>query len=275
VTAELAQWETAVGAFLAADAVAHTLPLSIAAALRAGASFGDEPPWFAWVTDDGDVIGAAFRTPPHLVGVTDLPTPAAAALGVAIRDQDVPGVVAHPDVAAAIAAAMGRSHRIRMAELQYRLDELTPPRDVPGSARPVSEDDDDLVVEWIGDFEREAGVYVQGRDVRETVRRSRARGDVLWLWSVHDEPVAMAGHVAPVHGVPRVGPVYTPPEHRGRGYGAAVTAAVCAEAFASGAVACTLFADADNPTSNAVYARLGFYPMRQVVEAVFDGAAAG
>jgi predicted GNAT family acetyltransferase len=88
---------------------------------------------------------------------------------------------------------------------------------------------------------------------------------------VGDEPVALASRTPVLHGVVRIGPVWTHPGHRGRGYAAAVTAHVCAEAFGAGAKACTLYADADNPTSNGVYLRLGFEPVGSVVEAVLRG----
>ena len=56
----------------------------------------------------------------------------------------------------------------------------------------------------------------------------------------------------------RVGPVYTPPEQRRRGYAGAVTAAVTAAFYAAGAERVVLYTDAANPTSNAVYERIGY-----------------
>jgi predicted GNAT family acetyltransferase len=55
-----------------------------------------------------------------------------------------------------------------------------------------------------------------------------------------------------------VAPVYTPPEHRRRGYGAAVTAACAADALARDADHVVLFTDRTNATSNSVYQRIGF-----------------
>lgn len=59
-------------------------------------------------------------------------------------------------------------------------------------------------------------------------------------------------------GASRIGPVYTPPEHRGHGYGAAVTTAASQLAVRAGADAVVLFADVDNPVSNRIYRRIGF-----------------
>jgi predicted GNAT family acetyltransferase len=70
--------------------------------------------------------------------------------------------------------------------------------------------------------------------------------------------------------VVRLGPVYTPPEHRGRGYGAAVTAAVSHAALDAGASYVVLFTDLANPTSNALYRRLGYQPVEDRVVLEFE-----
>ena len=59
----------------------------------------------------------------------------------------------------------------------------------------------------------------------------------------------------------RVGPVYTPPGLRGQGYAGAVTAAVSQAARDAGAGQVLLFTDLANPTSNALYQRLGYQPV--------------
>jgi predicted GNAT family acetyltransferase len=63
--------------------------------------------------------------------------------------------------------------------------------------------------------------------------------------------------------VPRIAPVYTPPEHRRRGYAAAATAGVCQRVLAAGAVAVVLVADRANPTATGVYERIGFRPVAE------------
>ena len=92
----------------------------------------------------------------------------------------------------------------------------------------------------------------------------------MWLWEVEGEPVAMAGHAnvvaTPGGSVGRLGPVYTLPEARGRGYGSAITAVVSRVLLAQGATV-MLYADVANPTSNGVYERLGFRAVAEHVEA--------
>jgi predicted GNAT family acetyltransferase len=77
--------------------------------------------------------------------------------------------------------------------------------------------------------------------------------DGTYLWIEGGDVVSMARHSPPVAGVSRVGPVYTPPEHRRHGYGSAVTAAATQAAMDGGAAQVILYTDLSNPTSNAIY----------------------
>ncbi len=87
---------------------------------------------------------------------------------------------------------------------------------------------------------------------------------LVWLWEVDGEVVHLTAHSAPSFGVSRIGPVYTPTEHRGHGYAAALVAEVTDRILAVGDRAC-LFTDVDNPVSNGVYARIGYEPQTEMV----------
>ncbi len=81
------------------------------------------------------------------------------------------------------------------------------------------------------------------------------------LWEDADgQVVHLTAANAPAHGVARVGPVYTPPEQRGRGYASAAVAGVSQALLDQDARVC-LFTDLANPTSNRIYAALGFRPV--------------
>jgi predicted GNAT family acetyltransferase len=95
----------------------------------------------------------------------------------------------------------------------------------------------------------------------------------LVIWEEAGTPVSLAGRTRPAAGLARVGPVYTPPEQRGRGFGAAVTAAVTQAALDGGAEGVMLFTDLDNPTSNTLYQRLGYRPVTDWVVLRFGDRA--
>ncbi|WP_261565879.1 GNAT family N-acetyltransferase [Frankia gtarii] len=87
----------------------------------------------------------------------------------------------------------------------------------------------------------------------------------LTLWEVDGVPVSMAGLTRSVADMVRVGPVYTPPHTRRRGYAGAVTAAVSRAALDAGAKEVLLFTDLANRTSNGLYQRLGYEPVEDRV----------
>jgi predicted GNAT family acetyltransferase len=69
--------------------------------------------------------------------------------------------------------------------------------------------------------------------------------------------VCEVANAPPTSGVARLGPVYTPPEFRGRGYASSAVAARTRLAIQNG-LRCALFTDLANPTSNKIYADVGY-----------------
>jgi predicted GNAT family acetyltransferase len=142
----------------------------------------------------------------------------------------------------------------------YELGTLCPPEPPPaGRARVADTRDLEVGIRWYSAFQAETLAPVT--DVEPFVRERLDDGR-LWLWD--DEtggPVSLAARTTAVAGVARVAPVYTPPEQRRRGYGAAVTAACTADALERGTERVVLFTDLSNPTSNAIYQQIGYRPI--------------
>ena len=79
----------------------------------------------------------------------------------------------------------------------------------------------------------------------------------------------MAGFMRTVCGIARIGPVYTPSEHRRRGYAAACTAAVSQHVLDHHAEGCVLYTALANPTSNTIYRRLGYEAVAETLRYKF------
>jgi predicted GNAT family acetyltransferase len=219
---------------------------------------------------DGTVVGAATWTVPHKLVVSPMAADAARAIGRAAADlgHAVPGVIGDEVTCRAAAEGIGGGSTVGMRERILVLHDYLAPRAVAGAARLTSEADSSLVVEWLDQFMLDAAILVV--DNRAAERTSRGR---LWLWEVDGEPVSMAGH-APIISTPsgdvaRIGPVYTPQSLRGHGYASAVTAAVT-EHLLPRTSTVMLYTDASNPTSNAIYERLGFVHEHDVIELVIS-----
>ena len=257
---------------LASAPAEQTVALSIVASLRAGQRWSDVPPVFGWYTDAGAVRGAVCMTPPFELVLAAVPDDAMAALVRTLRDRGVavPGVNGAVPAVERFAQAWleGTDLRPRTTFEQrlYALGTLRMPEPPPpGRGRPAAEGEVELAARWLRAFQEEAGVH--STDVASAARAGIADGR-LWLWE--DEggaPVSLAARTPAAAGVSRIAPVYTPPQARRRGYGAAVTAACSADALTRGADHIVLFTDLANPTSNSVYKRIGFRPLsdRRVV----------
>ncbi|MFD0494603.1 GNAT family N-acetyltransferase [Streptomyces rhizosphaericus] len=150
-------------------------------------------------------------------------------------------------------ATVEQTHRL------YRLDALTPPDPAPpGRPRIATTADRDLLITWYEGFARETGAL---RDDVAAQVDDKLGHDGITVWELDGRPVACAGISRTIAGMARVSLVYTPPELRGRGYAGAATAAVSGAARAAGVQEVLLFTDLDNPTSNALYQRLGYRPL--------------
>jgi GNAT superfamily N-acetyltransferase len=265
-TDDPAEYAERVWDLLAADPATHTVPLTVAAAARTGFRWSDDPMLFGWYEDGASVRGAVSLTPPHELLLGVVPDEALDDLVAGLREQRaaLPGVngeVALTDrFVAAWAAGTPLRHEVVLRLRLYRLGRLQPPDPAPpGTARPATADDLDVAVAWLRAFEAETGVT---RTNVEAGARERLDDGRLWLWlDDSGEPASLAARTATAATVSRVAPVYTPPEHRRRGYGAAITAAVTADALARDADHVVLFTDLANPTTNAIYQQIGFRPI--------------
>lgn len=264
-----------VEAFLAAaghvfdrDAAANNLMLGVVQQLRDQP--GSYPEASFWVAaDDGEVIAGALRTPPYPVLLADpLREEAVDAFveAFAQREAAMPGLTANEPWATrfadAWAAATGTPWRLQLGQGVYALRSVIVPPAAVGAPRSATLHDRPLLTRWMEAFEAEA-LASAVRDERATERALDARlpeglhgGFTLWIDDA-GSPVSLTGWVR-ISGGARIGPVYTPPERRGRGYASSLVAHVSASALAAGADACFLYTDLANPTSNAVYRRIGY-----------------
>jgi RimJ/RimL family protein N-acetyltransferase len=242
---------------------ANTVALTVLETVRAGQRYSDLAPLFGWYRSGGAVTGAISLTPPYGVLLGELPPGSETELVSGLRERDaaVPDVIGTVDATGRFATAWtaGTDLGVELAMRQrlYTLDGVRPPTPPAGEARLATPADLELVMAWVTRFHEEAEAS-SATPQREMYRRRIELG-LQWLWQdEHGEPVSMAGRNIMVAGVSRIGPVYTPPELRGRGYGAAVTAACTQDALDCGASQVVLFTDEANPTSNGIYQRIGF-----------------
>jgi hypothetical protein len=230
-------------------------------------TYGDILLYFAAVFDEAGPVIAAMMTPPHNLIVSSENEDFAEgrellASDLFARNLPLPGVQATPAVAEAFAEAWTRlagvASRPGISLRLYELREVLPVRGGPGDLRVATEEDAALVIAWMDAFHREAVPHELPPRPEMTERRIAA-GDAF-LWD-NDGAVSMAFKSRPTqHGI-SVGPVYTPPEFRRRGYATSCVAALSRRLLEGGFAYCTLFTDLSNPTSNSIYQQIGYRPV--------------
>jgi predicted GNAT family acetyltransferase len=266
---------------LLADEARHNLILGVAGVIR------DSPGHYSardfWLVRDGSVtVAAALRTPPYNLILAQPRSPQAlAALAEAVADEELPGVVgAEPEAeefAELWTRRTGVPGRTNMRQGIYELERVEPLPAVSGSARIATTDDRELALRWLIAFAEEAlHEGGPGSDRAEAIidHRLASPSAGILLWEDGGEPVSFAGWGGPTPNGIRVGPVYTPHELRGRGYATALTAELSqrlldGRLFEGGRRFCFLYTDLANPTSNAIYERIGYRRVAESAEIVF------
>lgn len=251
----------------AADPFRTNILGSVATAVSNGNLSYDAYFWWVISNNARKVVGAAMRTAPHGMVLSPMPLSAVQELArsVTSHDDGFPGVSGPTLVVDAFVDAYKRSSSrgsLRQSEIEgrhllYALERLTIP-EVAGTMKVAGLADFDFVLQWYLEFAAEAEVLMPNPE--GSVRAGLAR-NALRFWEVGDEIVSLAGHAplveTPEGTVGRIGPVYTPPKKRRRGYAGALTAALSEELLKRGA-RIMLYTDAGNPTSNSIYQRIGF-----------------
>lgn len=254
----------AAGPVLLRDEARHNLIFGICSTLT------EEPAAYPtahfWtVVSDGEPVLAMLMTPPFNIVVSqpaELAAPAFAARALVDHGISLPGVTgALPEVdrfAEAWESLSGAARRLRMAQGIYAVRSVRLPGAVEGGMRLATIDDRTLLVGWFEAFAAES--LPEGaphQEVEDAVdRRLRSSGGFA-LWE-DGEVVSLSGFGGESpHGI-RIGPVYTPPPLRRRGYASALVAQLSRQLLDAGRDYCFLYTDLANPTSNRIYMDVGY-----------------
>jgi RimJ/RimL family protein N-acetyltransferase len=199
--------------------------------------------WLATVEADDAILGAALRTPPHNLVLGRLDDDGAASVLVAAlkaEGAELPGATGPTPDVDKVAELWSDERAVAMEQHVYRCDRPLPVPAAPGRLRAALPEDAARLTAWAGPA---AGAHLR-------------RGEAF-VWD-HGGAVCMATAVGGTPNGIRVSGVFTPPELRGRGYATSCVAALTARQLERGRRFCFLYTDAANPTSNAIYERVGY-----------------
>ncbi len=227
------------------------------------------------------MVAVALRTPPFKLVLSHIERNEAVecvAHDLAAQSSELPGVLAAPATARAFAEAWsnrtGQQYELGARERIFQLERVRTRGSAQGRLRPAEPRDRALLIEWLSAFGREAlGETDTSRAATDVDRLLTRSNRTIYLWD-DGGPVSMAGAGGATPNGIRIGPVYTPPELRGRGYATACVAELSQLQLDSGRRFCFLFTDLANPTSNHVYQVIGYEPVCDVDEYLFSLPAA-
>lgn len=263
-----------VGDFLLVHEAEHSLLFGILSNLSSGWAYGAASaggPVLALVENNTGIAAVAVCTSPRNLVISRAPElQAVGALvgGVSGLRLPLPGV-SGPEVESRVfAASWARLHaepfRRAMAFQVYQASAINPPRrPAPGSLRAGEAADTALIAGWIADFNDEA--LAEGDSDRTAALRMAQdlvshRCRSVYLWE-DGKPVSMVATGRPSPNGGRVYAVYTPPEHRRKGYASSSVAALSTMLLDRGLKYCFLLADVANPTPNHIYRQIGYEPV--------------
>lgn len=256
------------GEFLASEPVAHNLILTL---LTTRAQH-PRPGRYWVVSADGTPVGVVFQSPlDFFATLTPMPRQAvdAGVRAIAETPAELPGVSGEAATAARFAGQWTEQRKCGAAPIDgqrlYEIREVVPPPSPDGACRQAVLADRALLERWMDGFSDDIG---QARFTNAGIVDLLLPAGRFWLWDNPGEgPTSMAACSAPVAGVARIHAVYTPAEHRKRGYAAACVADLSQRLLAQG-LRCILYTDLGNATSNSVYRRIGY---RARIETIWYG----
>jgi predicted GNAT family acetyltransferase len=265
------------GEFLGEREAEHSLIFGILSNIEADPSQYGGPPYLATIVHGDKVVGAAIRTPPWRIILSEMDHPGAVhRLVEDLAGEAVPGAVGPSEAArhfaeAWVEARYPGSPRLNRHERGFRLSRVIPPRPSTGRMIIAGPEHRDLLIDWIDAFHVEANLTNPRQDAAAMADRwIHRRGRTVYLWADEGRPVSMTGVGGLTPNGIRVGPVYTPPAERGRGYASNLVAQASQALLDSGRTFAFLFTDLANPTSHKIYQAIGYEPVNDVDEWEFD-----
>ncbi len=221
---------------------------------------GDRSTLLVTIEQANEVQAVAVRTPSRKLLVSDGPPAAIDALATALRARapDLPGVTGPKAAAERFARGFARFATCDLNMRLHRLDAVSQVPRPAGHLRVATPSDAELLGPWAQRFVQDSGSD-ETRGGAELVAPYLANG-TLYLWE-DGEVTSMAGWSrGTAHGA-SITMVFTPREHRGRGYATALVAELSQAILARGKRFCVLFTNAADPIASAIYARIGYRPL--------------
>lgn len=231
------------------------------------------PPLLCLVREEGEIQLAAMMHPPYPLMLFGNERALPALIEWLIReDWGLSRVTAPKPLAAAFAQlwqdVTGHTHRVSKGMKLHRLQQFASFKPSEGKLRLATSQDIELVGSWLYEFSSESLSLMTLKEAVETVRNKISEKKVF-MWDA-GRPVSMAGiNRTTLNGV-TLDMVYTPPEHRKKGFAKSCVAGLSQKFIQSGKAFCTIYTDETNASSHKIYREIGYEEIHQLSELAFS-----
>lgn len=225
-------------------------------------------PFFAVVNDEsGEILLAAVMTPPHnliLAGSNDFEKGLPTLIAYLQKNKvDIPGVIGPAHISETFAKIWKRGMKevgtIKMHQRVYELRAVHMPSLPEGQFRIAFSKDAQRIAQWLQAFSEEA----LAKDAKSLIEEAKTliSDGKIFVWEEDGEILSMAQMTRPIAHSITITCVYTPPQHRRKGYATALVARLSQHLLDLGYKFVNLFTDLENPTSNSIYQKIGYHPV--------------
>ena len=267
------------GTYLEQNESENNLPIGLAYRLAEDPYYyTPELPLLLSLLEQGRVVGVAVMTPPKRIVLSRIATQIQTATACLVRylrsrDVQVPGVVGPAGEAQAFSDDWIKDTRGVSVKVSKHLRVFEARRVAnlplsPGRLRFARPDDHPLMTQWIIELSEALDEPVNFADAKSRAEKF-INNQQLYVWD-HEGPVSIAGVTRPMKNGTTIGAVYTPPEHRNKGYATSSVLSLTQKLLADGYSFCSLYTDLSNPTSNSIYTKIGYAPIGDALELDFS-----
>lgn len=217
------------------------------------------------IYQNGELIAVALVSDKNLI-VTAAPGPVLNKFARFLAENKISfGGVVGPAVSAeaitrSYAQATNRGFKVGFKQRLFKNESVIEPKNQKGSAYLATSDDEELVAQWLLNFQNECLPHetVTLEKMRSNAKE-KIQADQVYLWRDESErPVSMCCLARPTKNGVTINGVYTSPDSRKNGYGSAVVAFATKNMLNAGKIFCVLYTDVANPTSNKIYKAIGY-----------------
>ena len=267
------------GTYLERHESENNLPIGLVYRLSESPHYyGSKSPLLLSILEQEKVVGVAIMTPPRRIILSRIDTEVRVAISHLVQHlrgthTRTPGVVG-PSVEAQafsdcwVEGAFGVSARVVMRLRVFEARKVTDISLSPGKLRLARMDDHPLMAKWIAKFSEEIREPVDLDNAKSHAERS-IKGQELYIWD-NGAPVCIAKEARPTRNGTTINTVYTPPEHRNKGYATSCVWSLTQKMLTDRYSFCSLYTDLSNPTSNSIYAKIGYVPIGDALAVDFQ-----